>query len=61
MAKFVLYADDANVLITGKDIEEILTKFDAIAASIFEWVNTNGLALNLKKLNTLFFLDSKYA
>ena len=49
LAKFLLYADDANVLITCKYTVEILTKFDAIATSIVEWVNTNGLALNLKK------------
>ena len=55
LAKFVLYADDANVLITGKDTEEILTKFDAIATSIVEWVNTNGLALNLKKTKYMIF------
>ena len=54
-AKFILYADDANILLTGKDTEEILKKFDTIALSILKWVNTNGLALNLKKTKCMIF------
>ena len=42
-------------IITGKDTEEILTKFDAIETSIVEFVNKNGLALNLKKTKYMIF------
>ena len=55
LAKFILYADDANILLTGKDTEEILEKFDSIANSILKWVNSNGLALNLKKTKYMIF------
>ena len=47
LAKFILYADDANIILTGKYIDEILIKFDTIASIIVKWVNTNCLALNL--------------
>ena len=46
---FILYADDANILISGQTIAEIEGKFNSLAKNLEIWVNTNGLALNLKK------------
>ena len=51
-AKFVLYANDANILITGKNMSEIENSFKTLAKNLETWVNLNGLALNLKKKQT---------
>ena len=55
---FVLYADDANILISGKTIEEIEEKFNTLAKNLDIWVNSNGLALNLKKTSYMVFSNS---
>ena len=49
IAKFILFADDANIL------EESLIKSDEISATLYRWVNLNGLMLNLKKTNNIIF------
>ena len=49
LSKFILYADDANILITGNNFTEIETKLERLTGNLEKWVNTNGLALNLKK------------
>ena len=51
-AKFILYADDANIIITANTIEQIYEKVQQLSTNLIKWVNCNGLALNLKKRNT---------
>ena len=48
-AKFVLYADDANIIISGKNHQEILQKMTEFSPLLINWVDQNGLSLNLKK------------
>ena len=48
-AKLVLYADDANIIISGKNYEEVLHKMTEFSPLLINWVDQNGLALNLKK------------
>ena len=55
LAHFILYADDANIFITGKNMEEVFQKFDNLSKALLQWVNTNGLALNLKKTKYMIF------
>ena len=50
-AKFILYADDANIILTADTIEEINTQLKNLTNNLLDWVNSNGLALNPKKLN----------
>ena len=50
-AKFILYADDANIIITGSTTVEITEKFNELTNNLINWVNFNGLALNIKKTN----------
>ena len=57
-AKFILYADDANILITASTIEEIHDQLTNLITKLLEWVNSNGLALNLKKTNYMIFSRS---
>ena len=48
-AKFVLYADDANIIITANTIEEINTQLKSLTNDLLKWTANNGLALNLWK------------
>ena len=47
-AKFILYSDDANIIITANTTEEV---------SSAKWVNCNGLALNLKNTKYIVFKE----
>ena len=55
LAKFILYAIDANIIITGNDMCEVKRKAEDLAAQLLTWVNANGLLLNLKKTNYMVF------
>ena len=44
-AKFILYA---NIILTGNTIEEINCQLEKLVSNLKQWVNFNGLALNLK-------------
>ena len=54
-AKFILYADDANIIITGHNIVEIEEQLSRLSAALLKWVNENGLKLNLRKTNYMIF------
>ena len=57
IVKFILYADDANIILTGDtlcDIEEQLFKLTTV---LMQWVDSNGLLLNLKK--TIYMIFSR--
>ena len=54
-AKFILYADDANIIITADTIEEISDKLETLTKNLVDWVNSNGLVLNLKKTKYMIF------
>ena len=58
-AKFVMYADDANLLLTGKNVEEIESKFIHLSKNLESWVNCNRLAFNLKKTHYMIFASRK--
>ena len=51
-ATFILYADDANIILTANTIEEISNQLKMLILNLQQWVNSNGLALNLKKPST---------
>ena len=54
-ATFILYADDANIIITGKNMYEIEEKFHKLSSALVKWVSCNGLSLNIKKTNYMIF------
>ena len=58
-AKFILYADDANIIITANTIEEINAKVLNLTKNLSKWVNCNGLALNLIKTQYMIFSGQK--
>jgi len=55
LAKFILYADDANIIITGATTYEIEEQLEKLTGLLINWVNANGLLLNLKKTNFMLF------
>ena len=59
LAKFILYADDANILLTGKSMAEIDEQLTELSVALVKWVNCNGLALNLSKTNYMIFARQK--
>lgn len=59
LAKFILYADDANIIITGKDVNDIKSKVDELATALTSWVDCNGLKLNLDKTNYMIFSNNR--
>ena len=57
--KFILYADDANIIITGSNMCEVATLFSELAQSLVDWVGSNGLALNVRKTNYMLFTRAR--
>ena len=49
LVKFILYADDANIILTGANAHEIILKFNELSKQLTDWVASNGLLLNIKK------------
>ena len=39
LAKFILYADDANIIISGNNIYEIEDQLNLLSQSLVKWVN----------------------
>ena len=58
-AKFILYADDANIILTADSIEAINTQLNVLISALVNWVQSNGLALNLKKTKYMIFSRSR--
>ena len=58
LAKFILYADDANILISANTIEEINDQLISLTTTLLKWVNSNGLVLNLDKTSYMIFSRS---
>ena len=61
IAKFILYADDANIILTGNNIEEVRLQMEQLASVLLKWVDSNGLALNLKKTQYMIFSRQQHS
>ena len=59
IARFIMYADDANIIITADSISEINNLLRELCIKLVHWVKCNGLALNLKKTNYMIFSRQK--
>jgi len=56
---FILYADDANIIITGSNINEVRTKIEQLLLKLSNWVSAHSLKLNVKKTHFMIFSNSK--
>ena len=54
-----MYADDANIIITGNNMSEIAAQFNEIGNLLTSWVSCNGLALNIRKTNYMIFTKNR--
>ena len=59
LAKFILYADDANIILRGNSMYEIEQQLSELIPALTNWVTSNGLKLNLKKTNYMLFSKRK--
>ena len=51
----LLFADDSNMFITGKNIHELVDSMNFEMKKIIDWLNVNKLSLNLKKTHYMIF------
>ena len=51
----ILFADDTNLVCTGKDLNALSHKINEETPKIYAWVNANKLSLNIDKTNFMFF------
>ena len=58
---FILYADDANIIVTGKTLQIIQKQIQKFIPHLLNWINTNALKLNIDKTKYMIFSNtSKY-
>ena len=58
-AKFIFYADDANIIITSDTVEQASEQIEILTKNLVNWVNSNGLVLNLKKTKYMIFSQTR--
>ena len=51
----MLYADDMNILITGKNEEELYTRLSVVTQQLDGWLYKNGLVVNTIKTVAMSF------
>jgi hypothetical protein len=56
---FIMFADDTNIFISGKSLDNITTKINAELTVVSTWFSANLLSLNVKKTNYILFGNKK--
>ena len=51
----ILFADDSNVFLSGKDPIEMITSMNYELEKLIKWLQANRLSLNIKKTHFMFF------
>ncbi len=59
LLKFILFADDTNILGTGENLQQLLDTITSEFTRIKSWFNTNKLSLNLSKTKFIIFGNRK--
>ena len=54
LAKYIFFADDANILVSGQNLPEINVKLNAVIAAIEKWVKSN-----VKKTKYMVFSNKR--
>ena len=57
----ILFADDTNVFLTGKNVEDLIMSMNKELDKIVKWLYANKLSLNVKKTHYLVFRSSGMA
>jgi len=59
--KFILFADDTNLLLSNKNIQDLMRVANQEIQKISDWLKVNKLSLNIKKTHfVLFHFRQKY-
>ena len=59
LMKFILFADDTNLLLHDTNLQNLITKANSEIQNISDWLKINKLSLNVKKLTTYYFILDK--
>ena len=51
-----LFANDTNVFLTGKNIDQMIEIVNGELNNVFLWLNSNKLSLNVKKPRNSWYL-----
>ena len=51
----LLFADDINVFVTGKDVLNLMEYVNIELKKLIEWMHVNKLSLNIKKTKYMLF------
>ena len=57
--KTIMFADDTNLFLSGRNINEIENQFNKELIILTEWFNANLLSLNIKKTSFIVFSNKK--
>ena len=41
-----MYADDANIIVSGENMSDVMRKVSELKPALVNWVDSNGLKLN---------------
>ena len=52
----ILFADDTNVFLTGKNIDQMIEIINGELNKVFLWLNSNKLYLNVKNRNSWYLV-----
>ena len=55
----LLFADDSNMFITGKNPDDLVIKMNAEIVKVVDWLQINKLSFNLKKTHFIIFKKSR--
>lgn len=55
----ILFADDTNVFIQGKNVKDIISNANLELDKIYIWLNANKLSLNIEKTKYMLFTNSR--
>ena len=58
--KFILFADDNNVLYAGKSITQVNNVLNNELKQMIQWFKVNKLSLNINKANYMCFHNKPY-
>ena len=57
--KTIMFADDTNLFLSGKNISDIEKQFNKELIILTEWFNSNLLSLNIKKTSYIVFSNKR--
>ena len=61
MGHFVLFADDTNIFVTGKNEDEVYNNANTVLAEVYEYMIKNQLHINMTKSVYMHFRPSRWS